>query len=245
MTVLSSIPTSVYVYLFIILLLLIIDIVLTVLSLKVRKRVKIKKDFLNLSNNEEINDVPVNEEIMAIFNQMEEDSKLEPEEVVQKFEDEQERNAIISYQELVDSVKNSKIDIIEDDNGEVDFVKQLELEFDEPVVSAVESIDNSIDDSVFDVSSNINNNIELQTSIIEDDNTPSHKDIVDELNDDKKFKTSEIISPVFGRITNFTNYNLNKENTVEIKQVAGTSPEEEIKKNEAFLKALIEFRNNL
>ena len=229
MTVLSSIPTSIYVYLIIIVLLLIIDISLTVLSVKTRKRVKIKKDFLKLEQENDNEDVIVNNEIMAIFNQMEEDSKLEPEEVVQRFEDEQEKNAIISYQELVNSVKNSEIDIIEDDNGEVDFVKQLELEFEEPVVTIEEKQEKPT---------------VIKTEIKEEE-IPTHLDVVDELNDNKKFVNSEVISPVFGRITDFTNYSLNKENMVEVKQVAGTSPEEEIKKNEAFLKALIEFRNNL
>ena len=78
-------------------------------------------------------------------------------------------------------------------------------------------------------------------------------DIIDELDIDekpKKFKNSEVLSPVFGRdIPNYEyktiNSFANTNNKVEVEQVAGDSVDNEIKKNEDFLKALIEFRNNL
>ena len=74
---------------------------------------------------------------------------------------------------------------------------------------------------------------------------PNYLDALDELDGENKFVNSDIISPVFGKISELTNYSISGENVVEVKQVAGTSPEEELKNNEAFLQALIKFRNNL
>ena len=250
MTILNTLMTNTFLYWGIIMILLVIDIILTALCLKIHKREKIKKDFLEIEKQQEvleqIEDEPVNEEIMAIFKQMEEDSKLKPEEVVKKFEDDQEQNAIISYQELLNSVNTNQIEIEENDDGEVDFVKKLETELHLDKEKDKKNYANSLDDTFIDTTSVVeevsqNDNLEQ----IDDSSDSSYMDVIDELNNNKKFINSDIISPVFGRITDFTNYSLNKDNTVEVKQVAGTSPEEELKNNEAFLKALIKFRNNL
>ena len=130
MTILNLLTTNIYLYFGLIALLLIIDIILTTISFKKRKRDRIKKDFLeietqSLENDEDSSKEPVSDEIMEILNKMEEDSKIKPEEVVRKFEEEQEETAIISYQELLDSVNNNKIEITEDDNGDVDFVQAI------------------------------------------------------------------------------------------------------------------------
>lgn len=249
MTILNMLMTNSILYWGIIISLLIADIVLTSLCLKVHKREKIKKDFLEIERQREEQEQekePVNEEIMAIFKQMEEDSKLKPEEVVKKFEDDQESNAIISYQELLNSVNTNQIEIEENDDGEVDFVKKLEAEIHLDKEKTKDSYVNPLEEALADTMSIVDeasqsDNLEK----VEDSSDISYMDIIDELNNNKKFVNSDIISPVFGRITDFTNYSLNKDNTVEVKQVAGTSQEEELKNNEAFLKALIKFRNNL
>ncbi len=251
MKVLNVLLTNVYFYWGIIIGLLIIEIILTIMCLKKYKREKIKKDFLEIEKQTEEEkkeeEKPVNNEILAILEQMEEDSKLKPEEVVKKFEDDQELNAIISYQELLDSVNNNKIEIEENDEGDIDFVKQLEMELNNEKNTTTET--ETLDDMFLDSFNVMNNDLSVNEPVIEttEDNItePSHLDVIDELNSDPKFVTSEVISPVFGRITDFTNYSIHNGNTVEVKQVAGTSPEEDIKNNEAFLKALINFRNNL
>ena len=176
MTVLNDLMTNVYLYWGIIIGLLIVDIVLTTLCLKGHKREKIKKDFLEIEKQQEEiekqEEGPVNEEILAILNQMEEDSKLKPEEVVKKFEDDQELNAIISYQELLNSVNNNKIEIEEDDEGEVDFVKQLESELN---VNKVEEKPETLEDEIIEV-------MEVKEKDEQKKEEATFLDIVDELN---------------------------------------------------------------
>ena len=75
-------------------------------------------------------------------------------------------------------------------------------------------------------------------------------DVIDELDNVKKFTSSEVISPVYGRMSdpkypkmeNYSNENSLKlgENTMDLEPIS-----EEIKKNEDFLKNLVEFRKNL
>ena len=238
MTVLNTLMNNIYLYWGIIIGLLLVDISLTTLCLGNHKREKIKKDFLEIEKEEA---KPANEEIMDILKKMEEDSKLKPEEVVKKFEDDQEQNAIISYQELLDSVNNETIEIEENDEGEIDFVKQLEAELNIQD-KASEVADTKLESELLATIDNMDNKEVVDK--VEEAKEDTHLDVIDELNNDKKFTSSEVISPVFGRISDFTNYSLHK-NMVEVKQVAGTSPEEELKNNEAFLKALIKFRNNL
>lgn len=244
MAVLNELFTNIYLYWGVITGLLIVEIILTILCLKKHKRDQIKNDFLEIEKEtEELakkEEEPANNEIMAILEQMEEDSKLKPEDVVKQFEDDQELNAIISYQELLDSVNKKEIEIEENDDGDIDFVQQLEMELNDKNDNSTIIEDTMVDTNTINIENREPEKIEEEISKEE-----SHLDVIDELNDDKKFVTSEVISPVFGRITDFTEYSLNKDNTVEVKQVAGTSTEEEIKNNEAFLKALIKFRNNL
>ena len=78
----------------------------------------------------------------------------------------------------------------------------------------------------------------------------THLDVIDELDNVKKFTSSEVISPVYGRMSdpkypnmeNYSNENSLKlgENTMDLEPIS-----EEIKKNEDFLKNLVEFRKNL
>lgn len=247
MTTLSTLTTNIYFYWIIIIVLLIFDIVLTIYSLKKRKRYKIKKEFLDveeeLKEQEEIKEEPVNEELEQIFKKMEEDSKLNPEEVVKKFEDDQEENAIISYQELVDKVKNNDVEIIEDDEGNIDFVEQLTKEMGIENIMEVEDEEISEPNEVSE--QELRDTIDMiSRKKIELDSTTS-MDIIDELDNQSKFINSEAISPVFGRIKDNIQYDNLYNNTVFVEQVAGTTPKEELKKNEAFLQALIKFRNNL
>ncbi len=196
-------------------------------------------------------------EIEKLLEQMEEDSKLKPEEVVANFEMEQEAQSIISYQELVNAVKNRKDEYYEDEleskplSKVSDFIKENDNTFDED--DAKKMIDS------------ISNN--------------TTKDLTKEL-DDTKFRKTEIISPIYGRIedTSQVDYpkiskikeeDLLKDETLDVSQEAALSAlndiynhmAEELKKsnpelkneeslkrytnNEEFLQSLKDFRKNL
>ncbi len=252
MKLLNILNSNFYLYVGIIIALLILNIILTILCLNQRKRKKIKADFKEIEDivNDDTNDTEVNDtykpevafELEQVLAKMQQDVEADPEEIVKKFEDEQEQQAIISYQELLDSVNNNKIEVVDDEQSETDFVAALESEMNLDS-SYLDNAPSTIETPVFD------------TTLDSIDNyaNKSHLDIIDELDIDekpKKFKNSEVISPVFGRdipnyeykkINSFSNTN----NKVEVEQVAGDTVDKEIKKNEDFLKALIEFRNNL
>ena len=212
----------------VILVLLISNIILIIKCSNLKKRKKIKDNLIEIEKyvnepkeQKEKEEKPSN--LDNILDQMQKDMEVKPEQVVANFEAEQEKNAIISYQELVDCVKNNKIQVIEDEETNINFVNELEKEINiEPVVNTFKT------------------DIEGKT----------HLDTIDELNNVKKFTSSEIISPVYGRISNsgypkMENYeNLNSlklgENTMDLEPVTS-----EIKKNEEFLKNLVDFRKNL
>lgn len=245
MKYLDFVSNNLYLYLAIITLLLVVDVILTIICLNQRKRKKIKKDFEEIeaiSNNdsEEVSDVKpeVAFELEKILDQMQHDMEVKPEEAVRMFEEEQEQKAIISYQELVDSVNSNKIDVVDDEEGDMDYVAALEAQMN-PSVDYKEEV----------ISDKIDNN----TEVFDDYANKSHLDVIDELNYDeapKKFKSSELLSPVFGRMQPDFEYKkigsfATTNNKVEVEQVAGTTVDNDIKNNEDFLNALIEFRNNL
>jgi len=245
MKYLDFVSNNLYLYLAIITLLLIVDVILTIICLNQRKRKKIKKDFEEIeaiSNNdsEEVSDVKpeVAFELEKILDQMQHDMEVKPEEAVRMFEEEQEQKAIISYQELVDSVNSNKIDVVDDEEGDMDYVAALEAQMN-PATDYKEEV----------ISDKIDNN----TEVFDDYANKSHLDVIDELNYDeapKKFKSSELLSPVFGRMQPDFEYKkigsfATTNNKVEVEQVAGTTVDNDIKNNEDFLNALIEFRNNL
>ena len=226
MEFIKSLIFNVYLCWGIILVLLISNIILIIKCSNLKKRKKIKDDYIEIEKQVNKEDTNQKEEkpseLDNIFDQMKKDMEVKPEQVVANFEAEQEKNAIISYQELVNCVKNNKIQVLEDEESDINFVQALEKEIKtEPLVNTSDEANNK-----------------------------SHLDAIDELNDVKRFTSSEIISPVFGRMSdpkypkmeNYTNQNSLKlgENTMDLEPVTN-----EIKKNEEFLKNLVDFRNNL
>lgn len=223
MNFLSVLVHNIYLCWAIILFLLIINIILVIYCMNAKKRKQIKEDFLEIEKSMDVEEVePHSEELNNIIDKMQKDMEVKPEEVVANFEKEQEENAIISYQELLECVKNNKIQVIEDDPGEVDYVSQLEKEIkQEPIMMS------SKEDCV----------------------SKSHLDVIDDLNNVKRFTSSEIISPVYGRMSdpkypkveNYSHKNsLKLEKTIEMEPI-----NDNVKKNEDFLRSLVEFRNNL
>ena len=159
---------------------------------------------------------------------MQEDIDLKPEDVVKKFEEEQEEKAIISYQELVDNVKAGKIDIVEDEETNVNFVESLNLDIAPEPIMEIEEESSVTPEMLKEAILNIS-----ESSVKEEP---------------KKFKKSEIISPIFGVMEeNFEYPKINKtENMMDIMNTRDYNElTEEIKRQEEFLNALKEFRRNL
>ena len=242
---LEFVESNMYLFIAIIAFALILVIILRIILINKKNRKSIKEEYEQLTKIEEENEKIENSEeksevafeLEQILEKMEQDIEMKPEDIVRQFEDEQEQKAIISYQELLDSVNNNKIEVVEDDEGDIDFVRALEDQL---------SFANDYIEKVNDTS-NIDYNVGIEPV------NKSHLDVIDEMNMDyenKSFHTSEILSPVFGRMQPDFEYKVIdshalSNNKVELEQVAGPTVEDELAANEDFLKALIEFRNNL
>lgn len=134
---------------------------------------------------EEIKEQNNGSEIEKLITKMEEDSKLKPEDVVEKFEKEQEAQSIISYKELVNAVKNRTEDVYED---------ELESRPLATVSDLMEELENS----------NIYDDEEEELFPKEE-----KQEVKKEEKTETKFRKTEVISPVFGRVeeqSNDTNY---------------------------------------
>ena len=225
--------SNIYLYLCIIIGLIVLTCILSILAANAQKRRKIKNDFIEAEKIEEELNKPeesvMSNKLEEILQKMQKDMEVKPEDVVRKFEEEQEEKAIISYQELVDNVKAGKIEVVDDDVSDVNYVESLNL----------------------DVSSEPIMQIEEDESLV----TPQMvKDAVETINvsavkeEPKKFKKSEIISPIFGVMEeNFEYPKVKKtENILDIMNTRDYNElTEEIKRQEEFLNALKEFRRNL
>ena len=176
---------------------------------------------LNYKNDEveEIQDKKLEEnkkEVEEMLMKMQRDLEAKPEDVVTNFENEQEEKSIISYQELLESVKQAKSVNVT------------------PVKIEDEKID--IDDD------------ELVLEEYDDEDTMQ----IEIPKDEKKFKGTEFISPIFGKQENSIKYptvpktNITTElETKDKKEMVSTNYTEVTNKNNSFLKALKEFRRNL
>lgn len=185
-------------------------------------------------------------EIEKVLEKMQKDLEATPEEVVNNFEQEQEEKSIISYQELVSSLKKEepvkkqivetlKQDMIEETNDNIDVI---DIE-DEIVVKKVEPVET------------IKQEKEESKEVYK-----------------KKFKNTDFISPIFGKIDStkqeyptvpqFTREEkleeLFEEVPIKMTRTLKNSLEEtldieplqeEIRKNDEFLRSLKNFRSNL
>ena len=170
-------------------------------------------------NIEEVQDKKLEEnkrEVEEMLIKMQKDLEASPEEVVTNFENEQEEKSIISYQELLDSVKKQKE------------IKVTPVKIEEPTEEE---------------------KIEIKEP------TEEEKIEIKEPEESLKFRGTEFISPIFGRQENNIKYpTVPKTNSTiindfmyeEDKEIFNTKRlDEEIRKNDDFLKALKEFRKNL
>ncbi|MBQ9011502.1 MAG: hypothetical protein IJ093_02515 [Bacilli bacterium] len=165
------------------------------------------------------------DELERVFNQMAADlEKKESEEMsIEEFEREQEENAIISYQELIKQANAKKIMTPAYEKPQKEVVKIIKDEEPKEVIKKENG-------------ANKKQLTQLELEIADFDEEP------------KKFKNSEIISPIFG-IQGSENYEKSKAsvNVVSAPRHAydkEKNPYEENDNND-FLNSLKEFRNNL
>lgn len=168
-------------------------------------------------------------DLEAVLDKMQEDVNKTKVDEVKSFEEEQEEKAIISYQELLKAVKR-----------DVDDVTKVEIPSEEkPVVVEDEEAKVQImPEEVVEKS--------VSTPVVE---TMEEK----ETRKPSKFQNSEFISPIYGRVNNDVKYPkipafrekqepINHEDDLEKTIVFDAIKNDD---NDAFLKALKEFRNNL
>lgn len=207
------------------------DLVTSISSAKPREIEEVKEE------------VPVNKgalEIEKVLEKMQKDLEATPEEVVNNFEKEQEEKSIISYQELVSSLKK-----------------------DEPVKEEIiETLKQDMKDDI-DV-------IDIEDEIVVKKVEPK-EEIEENKNEvyQKKFKNTDFISPIFGKIDSIkdTDYptvpQFSREEKLEelledvpikmtrtmknnLEETLDIEPlQEEIRKNDEFLRSLKNFRSNL
>ena len=225
----NLLTSNIYLYLSIIIVLVIITTILLIIASNQKNRKKIKDEFIEAEKVEEelekVEETPKSNELENILQKMQEEIDLKPEDVVKKFEEEQEEKAIISYQELVDSVKSGKIEVVDDEETNINFVENLNVQDN---IEPIESINEQPVVTPQMVKDAINN---ITSSSVKEE--------------PKKFKNSEFISPVYGVMEEKLEYPTVKrtENILDIRDYNALT--EEIKRQEEFLNALKEFRNNL
>ena len=230
-TIYNFLMSNIYLYVCIMIVLIIVATVLSIIVSNQKNRKKIKNDFVEAEKVETELQKPeeTNSELENILKKMQEDINVKPEDVVKKFEEEQEEKAIISYKELVDNVKSGKIEVVDDEQGDINFVENLNVEnITEPILSENEEESSVTPDMVKEAIENIS-----ISSVKEEP---------------KKFKNSEIISPIYGVIKEELDYPKVKkmDNTLDIMNTKEYDElTQEIKKQEEFLEALKNFRNNL
>ena len=223
--------SNLYLYIFILIALIIIISILFITISNYKRRTKIKSDLIEAEKVDKELNKEINNELDTIIKKMQEEIDLKPEDVVRKFEEEQEEKAIISYKELVDNVKSGKIEVIEDEESNINYVENLNIdEASEPIVEINDENEemsvtpDMVKDAIYNISLN---------SVKEEQ---------------KRFKQSDFISPIFGVMNSKLEYPTVKktENMMDLMNTRDYNElTEEIKRQEEFLQALKEFRKNL
>lgn len=165
-------------------------------------------------------------DIESVLSKMKQDLTKKDENEIFEFEKEQEESAIISYRELLEANGLTEKEMQNRKKAQeiLNIKPQHELSEELEVLDIAEIEDDSKKTSF---------NIEDLKSIKE------VKEIIQEKDDNKKFKMTEFISPIYGRIEDKLEYptipNISKTKDGDIKNL----------KNEDFLNALKAFRGNL
>ena len=183
----------------------------------------------------------------------EEQEKLEPENIeLTKFEEEQEENAIISMDELLrksnELYEKNEVKQYEDEGNEPISLQDLEARMNN-IKSEIEAIEveDKKDNSIVE---NVTNNIPVYEVKEPEQTIKSNKVVLDDFNtidksdkvyrDDIVFKSSPIISPIFGIEDNHPSNDMMLENTANYDKF-----DEEIKKTNEFIVTLKELQEKL
>lgn len=165
------------------------------------------------------------------------------------FEQEQEEKSIISYKELLErksELTNSLL--LNDERFENEPTITEDNDLYANYADLIEEKEPSLTDNYIKLVDNVNDTISIDKALDENENKK---------NGSKKFVTTDFISPVFGRrkaefdypkVPNFKEMMMKKEKTNEYDLEATLNLEplaEQMKKDDAFLSALKEFRKNL
>jgi hypothetical protein len=156
--------------------LLIIFIIILIISIDRRKRKKLKKEFKRIEESvdevKEVQNSSLSKDIEAVLEQMQKNMDAKPEDVVAKFEEEQEKNAIISYQELVENVRTQNEISLEEELANT-HVYETEIDDDNGTINFVDKLNKNL---------NVKNNTEQLVLPIDEDNKANNIDIIEDLN---------------------------------------------------------------
>jgi hypothetical protein len=200
-------------------------------------------------NNDLVKEENTHTDFESILSKMQEDLTKRDEKQILEFEQDQEENAIISYQELLKangkeiSKDETKFDLNDFFEELVDKTKKSYNLSDINKTGDLSII--TIDDDM-EEQNNFESNFDIQKPVEEINNINSesstpmleHIDIDKKNKKDKKFKVSEFISPIYGRIETKLDYPTIPSEDKSQKSIS------ELKDDE-FLNALKAFRQNL
>lgn len=200
-------------------------------------------------NNDLVKEENTHTDFESILSKMQEDLTKRDEKQILEFEQDQEENAIISYQELLKangkeiSKDETKFDLNDFFEELVDKTKKSYNLSDINKTGDLSII--TIDDDM-EEQNNFESNFDIQKTVEEINNINSesstpvleHIDIDKKNKKDKKFKVSEFISPIYGRIETKLDYPTIPSEDKSQKSIS------ELKDDE-FLNALKAFRQNL
>lgn len=200
-------------------------------------------------NNDLVKEENTHTDFESILSKMQEDLTKRDEKQILEFEQDQEENAIISYQELLKangkeiSKDETKFDLNDFFEELVDKTKKSYNLSDINKTGDLSII--TIDDDM-EEQNNFESNFDIQKTVEEINNINSesstpvleHIDIDKKNKKDKKFKVSEFISPIYGRIETKLDYPTISSEDKSQKSIS------ELKDDE-FLNALKAFRQNL
>ena len=196
----------------------------------------------------ETKDSPKSEKVdlEAMLNMMQNDLEKKNASKIEMFEKDQEENAIISYKELVKAAeeKKAETEFFERDQEENAIISYKEIESKNPLEELIK-----------------------KEELIKPVNKAIAKIESPRENKDKKFKSTEFISPIFGKMDEHLDYpkvrSFNKNDDLSLNSYFGEDVSkyysesqsstdvdvnrlsDQLKKNDEFLKALKEFRSNL
>lgn len=196
---------------------------------EIEELTEVKDDVVNMDSTGKL-------EIEKVLEKMQKDLEATPEEVISTFEQDQEDKSIISYQELLNTMRKPK------------------QEEKEPVVDVIDIDENKANVEVHQVESIPGFKEEVKEKL-EGKKEESYQK--------KEFKNTEIISPIFGKIKQVDEEYpkvplITREE--ELEELLDELPKrsdryegtldvgplaEEMRKNDEFLRSLKEFRNNL